>query len=462
MAFYCSRADITIYGGAAGGGKTYGLLIDPLRFVVPGMKSHTPGFKAVYMRRTYPRISAEGGLWDESKEIYGLLGGDPKAGNFRWEWPNDVRIRFSHLGTTESLYGWHGAQIPFIAFDQLEEFEEEQFWFMLARNRTAIPVKPWIKATANPRPGWLADLLQWWWDPETGYAIKERSGKVRWFVRLMDQIHWADDPDSLMREFGDRMVEGARPKSMSFIPASVYDNKVLMKSDPGYVSNLQAMSHVEQERLIHGNWKIVHTTGNVFPQKEWVYEDSTPGAAWRVRYWDEASLDEAGDYTAGVKMAWKDGEIYVEDVVRGQWATRERDRIQRETAELDARDRNPNGEANTTIQIHQQEPGSSGKDRARAFVKLMAGFPVKVDRPSGSKPVRADPYSAQQQGGNVILVRGPWNRAFVFEHSNFPATGVNDDQVDAASGAFSMLQKIVDNIKRSGSRGSRKGFARYT
>jgi predicted phage terminase large subunit-like protein len=70
------------------------------------------------------------------------------------------------------------------------------------------------------------------------------------------------------------------------------------------------------------------------------------------------------------------------------------------------------------------------------------GWPVKADIPGGqgSKEVRADPYAAQVQGGNVLIVRGDWNRAFLDEHEMFP-NGKYKDQVDAAAMAFSGLNK---------------------
>ena len=66
-----SGADILIYGGAAGGGKTFGLLLDPLRFI------GVPGYGAVVLRRQYPDITATGGMWDESFNLYPHAGGGP-------------------------------------------------------------------------------------------------------------------------------------------------------------------------------------------------------------------------------------------------------------------------------------------------------------------------------------------------------------------------------------------------
>jgi predicted phage terminase large subunit-like protein len=75
---------------------------------------------------------------------------------------------------------------------------------------------------------------------------------------------------------------------------------------------------------------------------------------------------------------------------------------------------------------------------AAAFTRLLAGFNVVVERVSGSKELRADPFSAQVNAGNVRLVRGAWNRDFMEELRTFPL-GHTDDQVDAGSDAFTDL-----------------------
>src|SRR6185369_13014740 len=146
-----------------------------------------------------------------------------------------------------------------------------------------------------------------------------------------------------------------------------------------------------------------------------------------VRAWDTAASDGKGDFTAGVLMGVDEsGRFYIGDVVRGQWETDERNRIVRQTAEIDGPDVGIRG---------AQDPGSAGKHAALAFVRLLAGFAVMTEAVSGQKTTRADPFSAQVNAGNVTLIRGEWNRAFVEELRTFPL-GMNDDQVDAAADAF--------------------------
>lgn len=149
-----------------------------------------------------------------------------------------------------------------------------------------------------------------------------------------------------------------------------------------------------------------------------------------VRYWDKAGTDGGGDWTAGVKMATgADGCFYVLDVIRDQVAASKRERIIRQTAEIDG------------LGVHtwiEQEGGSGGKESAENTIRSLAGYSAFSERPTGEKSARATPLSTQIEAGNVKLVRGAWNKDFIDELKTFPV-GKHDDQVDAASGALNKL-----------------------
>ena len=110
--FLRSPADICIYGGAAGGGKTVGLILEPLRHV-----GRVANFTAVFFRRTTPQITNPGGLWDESQNFYPRLRGIPHLGMREWRWPRGGKIKFAHLQFDSTVYDWQGAQITLICFD---------------------------------------------------------------------------------------------------------------------------------------------------------------------------------------------------------------------------------------------------------------------------------------------------------------------------------------------------------
>ncbi|WP_315729815.1 phage terminase large subunit [Bradyrhizobium sp. SZCCHNRI2010] len=149
----------------------------------------------------------------------------------------------------------------------------------------------------------------------------------------------------------------------------------------------------------------------------------------RVRAWDLASSID-GDYTVGVLMS-KDlnGVFYIENVVRFRGTSLEVEKKIFETARDDGR----------SVQISlPQDPGQAGKSQAESFIRRLAGYIVKAQRPTGSKEVRAAAFAAQAEAHNVKLVSGHWNSCFTDELEVFPL-GTYDDQVDAASDAFNAL-----------------------
>ena len=158
-----------------------------------------------------------------------------------------------------------------------------------------------------------------------------------------------------------------------------------------------------------------------------------------IRAWDKAGTVNAGAYTAGVKMAKLiDNKWIVLDVKRGRWATHERERIIRETAETDG--------VGVEIWI-EQEPGSSGLESAENTIRNLAGFIAKKQTATGDKPTRADPFSVQVNIGAVQLLNGHWNFAYIEEFRFFPF-GTYKDQVDSSSLAWSKLvsKKIARRI----------------
>jgi predicted phage terminase large subunit-like protein len=430
-AILSSTADIVIAGGAAGGGKTWTLLLEPVRHVENG------NFGAVIFRRTYPQITNEGGLWDEAAEIYPVLGGKPRANDLEYRFPSGMMVKFAHMQHAKDRFAWKGAQIPLVGFDQLEDFEEEQFWYLLSRNRSArAGVRPYVRATCNPVPdddpvgGWLHRLITWWIDEETGYAIQERSGVVRWFVRLNERLRWADSREELVEQ-----LPNSQPKSLTFVPATLADNPALERADPGYRAWLMALPLVERERLLNGNWKVKPTAGKVFDRawfKTVLIATPTDVTSW-VRYWDKAGTEGGGKYSAGVLMGKRsNGRFLIADIVRGRWSALNRETVIKQAAEADR----ARGDVANWV---EQEPGSGGKESAENTVRNLAGFTIHAERVTGDKVTRAGPLSSQAEAGNVDLLAGPWNEAFLAEAHNFDGVRGFTDQIDAASGAFNKL-----------------------
>jgi predicted phage terminase large subunit-like protein len=152
-----------------------------------------------------------------------------------------------------------------------------------------------------------------------------------------------------------------------------------------------------------------------------------------VRYWDKAGTTDGGAYTAGVLMhMMHDGRLVIGYVVRGQWSALEREQKINDKAQA---------KGHSYQIIVEQEPGSGGKESAENTIRMLSGFRVFADRVTGSKEVRAEPFAAQVQAGNVWLVAGDWNHSFLDEMESFPS-GKYKDQVDAAAGAFMRLVSV--------------------
>lgn len=425
-AFLASSADIVIYGGGAGGGKTWALLMEGARH--SGIK----GFGAVIFRRQSVQITNEGGLWDNAMAIYPLIGARPiKSPNLCFSFPSGSKITFAHLNQESDVLGWQGAQIALLAFDELTHFERSQFFYLLSRNRSTCGVRPYVRATCNPdADSWVADFIAWWIDAD-GFPIPSRAGKLRWFCRIADQIQWADSPADLVAAHG---IAPEDAKSVTFIPALVTDNPALLQADPGYLANLKALSRVERERLLLGNWRIKPAAGLYFPRHAVNIVDAPPADLTATcRAWDLAATPptEAApspDATTAVLLArTRSGRF----VVLHALALRAGPHKVREAI------------TNTAIQDgHKvriaipQDPGQAGKDQAAGYVALLAGYTIATRRPSRDKITRASPFAAQWQAGNVDLVKGPWNEAFLSELEAFPDAASHDDFVDAAADAF--------------------------
>ena len=441
-AFMATPANVCIYGGAAGGGKSFGLLMSALRY------KNVPGFGCTIFRRNFNQIFSQGGLWDESMKIYqGIRGADPKFARGQWWFRNqngDIvsKVTFAHIERDEDVHKWQGSQICEIGFDELTHFSEKTFFYMLSRNRSTCGVEPFIRATCNPdADSWVAKFIEWWIDPDTGYPIPERSGKLRWFVRRDEILYWANTKQELWKQFDLKTPEEkAEPRSVTFIMSKLEDNQELLKVNPGYMANLKAMSVIERERLLHGNWKIKAAAGLFFKRSQvGDYLSFVPDDVieW-VRCWDLAATEktENGDpaFTSGVLMGKrKNGRYIVADVVNKQMSASDVRQTIKHTAQQDIA-------KYKRVKIRlPKDPGQAGKEQAESYIKFLAGFNVVTVAETGSKEARSEPMAAQWQAGNFDVLTGAWNEEYLQQLENFPDSKFKD-MVDASANAFTELE----------------------
>lgn len=494
MAFAGCPADIAIFGGSAGGGKSYALLYEAVKWV---MVEAVRRYRAVIFRRKTNELTGGGGLWDESQEMYRAFGGVPRAAptlDWTFEPANGNsadrhRVEFRHMQHVKDVHSHQGRQYAFIGFDELTHFTEYQFWYMVSRLRSVSGVRPYLRATCNPDPdSFVAKLIEWWIG-EDGYAIPERSGVIRWMVRRDDKLEWYDreeeawatvrwlvNHEGTVRVFDDkasaqrfaraaandngdapRVDPDAVPMSFTFIASRLADNPLLLKHDPGYRAKLLSLPRVERERLLGdeargGNWKIRAAAGMVFPRSDFRLADNPPSRVLAtVRFWDKASSEPTAkhpnpDWSRGVRVSLCEGNLlWIDDLVSLQARSTKVLLEMRRTAKADT--------IGVTVGIWQ-DTGGAGLVDVDTTMAALGGWIVEVvesfaadtsgltdgtHKSSRAKRAFANAWAPWVQKGWVYVKRDqPWTEELLTEADNFPDARF-DDIIDAISGAFQLL-----------------------
>lgn len=269
--FAQSNATVAIGGAAAGVGKTFSLLMEPL------YNADNPFFRGITFRRLRTEVRRDGGLWDEAKELYRIYGGAENDTYLRWTFPSLSRCRFDHLQYEKTKEEHKGGQYTFVGFDELTSFSRKQFFYLLSRNRSHKAtlfngVLPYCRATTNPQGiGWVKDLIKFWVYPDDheiealqGYPIPNRQGMLRYYTRYKNRMIWGDTPEEVLSQARwlkeDAKKKNVDPlklvKSMTFIAGNITDNTALLSADAGYLAHLHSLDEDEKRMLLHGSWKF--------------------------------------------------------------------------------------------------------------------------------------------------------------------------------------------------------------
>ncbi len=252
MEFATSEADIVVFGGSAGGGKTRALVYEPIS---RGLHEN-PGFTGVIFRETYAEIDEQGGPWDESCDIYPWLGAKGIRSQHDWRFPSGAKIGFRYCDHEETKYKYKGSQFCYLGFDELTSFSESVFWYLTSRNRSSCGITPYVRCTTNPDVGWVkTKLLAPWVDREYP-GRRAESCEIRWVTRNdKGEVEWHEEkPEGLSR-------------TLTFIRSKLTDNPALLDKNPEYESTLNILLPVERERLLNGNWDV-RREGLVYPEFE--------------------------------------------------------------------------------------------------------------------------------------------------------------------------------------------------
>lgn len=362
--------------------------------------------------------------------------------DLKFTFPSGMTVKLAHMEHEKNKFDWQGSAICYMGWDEITHFTRSQFFYMLSRNRSMSGVRPYIRGTCNPDPdSWVRQMIDWWIG-EDGFPIKSRIGVIRWFNVVNDEVIWSD------KKVNDDS------KSFTFIPSKLSDNKILMQKDPGYLANLNALPYVQRMQLLEGNWNVKPAAGLFFKRQNFEIVDALPTSKIiaSVRYWDRAASKKPGaDFTVGLRMhKTKDGVYYISNVIRFQGSPLEvRSAVKNAAAQ----------DGITNLIGIEQDPGQAGVVEADEYIRMLAGYMVKLNKVSTNKEVRAGPLSAQCEAGNVKLVKGGWNETFLLELESFPES-TKDDQVDAASGAFHLLTDGAGQFTRDYARAAKSKLVR--
>ncbi len=214
--FLAAGEQDVLYGGAAGGGKSFAMLVDPLRFM--NRSEH----RALLLRRSMPELRE---LIDKSRELYtkAFPGAKFREVEKVWKFPSGATLEFGYLDRDADVYRYQGQSYSWIGIDELTQYPTEfPLQYLQSRLRTTdSEIKPYIRCTANP--GGVG-----------GHWVRKR------YLTPAPPNEAFKGPDGLTRKF---------------IPARLEDNPYL-SADGRYEQMLASLPPVQRKQLLEGNWDV--------------------------------------------------------------------------------------------------------------------------------------------------------------------------------------------------------------
>lgn len=375
------------YGGAAGGGKSEALLMRAL------MYAEEPGYSALILRTSFQKLKKSGGLIPRSQKWLAETDARYNSQDHKWRFPSGASLEFGYLEHSQDKFQYQSAEYQHIAFDELTEFDRDDYRFLFSRLRrpadSAIPLR--MAMATNP----IGRGLAW--------------------VR-------------------ERFIEG-EDDSRRFIPATLEDNPHISTEE--YEQQLARLPPEIADKLRHGDdWSDLGG-GSIFERERAEIREVPPAEIERkVRFWDFAATEPSPnnpdpDWLAGVLLAeCADGSFGVLDVVRDRLPPDGVEDLISETASKD-------GEGVPVVL--EVEGGSQAKMAVQYIARrVLTGYSVWTRGVSRGKRERAGPFASQWRHRNVWLLRGEWTEDYLDELHDFP-DAPHDDQVDASTGSFNWL-----------------------
>ena len=248
-------------------GKSHLLQMLPLQIV------DDPRTACIMFRRTTPQLNGQGGLVDKARGIYNQLPTEWRPrftkNPHKADFPNGATVQWSHMQHVTDKENIQGLEYTLIGVDEGTQFEWEQIDYMISRLRSASKYPSRLVVSCNPEYGsWIHDLIKDFYLDEEGYAIPERDGVVRYFVKEGQDFHWGDTKKELQGKFNiaDNDAE-EEIMSFTFISATIHDNPVMLKTNRDYLASLKALDPVERARLLDGCWEAIPEGSSYFKRK---------------------------------------------------------------------------------------------------------------------------------------------------------------------------------------------------
>lgn len=370
-----------------------------------------PRYRGFCIRKNSTAIMKSGGLFDEAVHLY--LKADPdakiKLKDQKIVFSTGAEVAFSHYENTQAgVQLYQGLQLSGVMYDEASHAEDAHIWWLISRLRgSAGNNAPSIWLTCNPDPDcYLMDYVHWYLHPKghlmEGRPDPERNGTIRWLIRVDGHLIWGDTREELLAKFPNSL-----PITFQALFGTINDNPTLLKNQPEYKANLEALPRVDRERLLYGNW-FAREEGSGYFKREWIHElPNQPHDSEFVkivRAWDIAGSVKSEqlhdpDYTASVKMGkLKTGEYVILDAMR--FRARYGEVVQRiiKTAQDD-------GEK---VDIYiPSDPNAAAKAAATMMVQEISshGFYVRARPSNKSKLDRFRPFAAVAEHGLISMVK---------------------------------------------------------
>jgi len=410
-----------LYGGAAGPGKSEGLLMEASRDV-----DDYPT-QALIIRRTYKDLAQPGGLIHRSHQWWRNTKAHWDGTNFTWRFPSGATVSFGYMEHEGDELRYQGGEYHVVCFDELTQIRESQYLYLFTRTRRVegFPVPPRVRSASNPGgPGHEWVRKRWNLPYGPAYPLS---------------------------------------KTRKYIGATLDDNPYLDQED--YEASLQILADtadgnsVTYEQLRHGDWSAQASGGFLDPRrfKQIGWKDVPEPHQFELvlRYWDFAAtqpsdLNPNPDWTAGVKIGRtlpKGREIidprtgnhiiptqdyYIFDINRF--------RTDPGNVELEVKSTARRDGAGVAVWV-EQERGSAGKSLVWRFQNdVLPGYHVHGLYATSDKETRAKAVANLSTSGHIYLVEGPWVDDFLAEVGAFPE-GDHDDQIDAVSNGIICLER---------------------